>query len=67
MTIMFKQNELNIRHNYNDHVGFDMAYKKFQEICSNCWKTKYEFLVISKDDPMNNGRHRKGLDVYTNQ
>ncbi|KAI8120058.1 hypothetical protein CVS40_8597 [Lucilia cuprina] len=33
MIIMFKQDELNIRHVYNDHVGTDMTFEKFHAMC----------------------------------
>lgn len=66
MIIMFKQDEMNMRHIYNDHVGSaDMSFEKFNEICSECWKDKYGFLVISKDDDVSSGgRYRKGFDIF---
>ena len=64
MIIMFKQDEMNMKHIYDDHVGSDMRYEKFQEICQECWKDKYGFLVISKDDELNNGRYRKLFDYF---
>jgi len=62
--IMFKQDEMNIRHVYNDHVGVDMPFESFLKLCSECWKEKYDFLVISKDDPINFGRYRKGFNYF---
>lgn len=64
MIIMFKQDDMNIKHVYNDHVGSDMDFSKFLEICRECWKTKYGFLVINKDDELNEGRYRKGFDMF---
>lgn len=64
MIIMFKQDELNLKHVFNDHVGSDMNLDKFREICRECWKEKYEFLVISKDDEINSGRYRKGFNIF---
>ncbi|KAI8124255.1 hypothetical protein CVS40_5183 [Lucilia cuprina] len=62
--IMFKQDDLNLKHIYNDHVGGDMSLEKFREICRECWKDKYGFLNISKDDDINCGRYRKGFDIF---
>lgn len=62
--IMFKQDAMNMKHIYADHVGSDMSYEKFYEICRECWKDKYGFLVISKDDELNNGRYRKQFDYF---
>lgn len=64
LIIIFKQDEMNIKHIYNDHVIGDMTFKQFVEICSKCWKDKYEFVVISKDADIDNGRYRKGFDNF---
>ncbi|XP_059217535.1 uncharacterized protein LOC131994716 [Stomoxys calcitrans] len=52
MIIIFKQDEMNIKHIYNDHVLGDMTFKDFLKLCSECWKDKYGFLIVSKDDPI---------------
>ena len=62
--IVFKQDEMNMKHIYKDHVGSDMNFIKFSEICSECWRDKYGFLVISKDDDLQNGRYRKGFSTF---
>lgn len=64
MIMIFKQDIMNMKHIYNDHIGSDMCFNKFIDICRECWKTKYGFLVISKDDEINSGRYRKGFDVF---
>lgn len=64
MIVIFKQDELNLRHIFNDHIIGDMSFKEFINICRECWKDKYGFLVVSKDDPMNKGRYRKGFDNF---
>lgn len=62
--IMFKQDEMNMRHVFSDHVAPDLTFTQFQEMCSKCWNNKYGFLVIDKDSDVNSGRYRKGLDSY---
>lgn len=65
MIILFKQDECNLRHVYNDHVNTDMDYTDFQSICKQVWDSgPHNFLVISKDDNINNGRYRKSFDEY---
>lgn len=64
MIIMFKQDELNLRNIFNDHVGSDMSMENFRDICRECWKDRYGFLIISKDDEIHCGRYRKGFDIY---
>lgn len=62
--ILFKQDELNLKHVYMDHVNTDMSYEKFKNMCSSCWHDKYDFIVIDKDSDLNGGRYRKGFDQY---
>uniref|UniRef100_A0A1B0G9Q9 Uncharacterized protein n=1 Tax=Glossina morsitans morsitans TaxID=37546 RepID=A0A1B0G9Q9_GLOMM len=64
MIVIFKQDEMNVRHIFNDHVIGDMSFKKFLTICNTCWKDKYGFVVVSKDDPIDKGRYRKGYDNF---
>jgi len=58
--IMFKQDDLNMRHIYN----IDMNYETFVKICQKCWEDKHGFLLISKVNEMDNGRYRKGFDQF---
>lgn len=63
--IIFKQDDKNLRHIYNDHVNTDMVFEQFKALCTECWReNKYGFLVISKDDDIADGRYRKGFDAY---
>lgn len=65
MIILFKQDELNLKHVFDEHVGADMTFNQFKDTCATCWnKSKHGFVVISKDDELNNGRYRCGLDTY---
>lgn len=62
--VLFKQDELNLRHIYNDHVNTDMSFEKFKELCSICWQDNYTFLVIDKDSDIDAGRYRKNFDCF---
>lgn len=64
MLIVFKQDDLNLKHIYNDHVGSDMEFENFYNICRECWKDKYGFLLINKDDEIQSGRYRKCFDTF---
>ena len=65
--ILFKQDDLNLRHIYTDHVGTDMSFEQFKSLCSYCWKkNSYGFLSIFKDNKMCNGRYRYCFDHYIN-
>lgn len=62
--IVFKQDEKNLKHIYNDHVGADMTFERFRDVCGKAWKEKYGFLVIDKERSMANGRYRLGFDKF---
>lgn len=62
--VLFKQDELNLKHVFSDHVNTDMSFETFKSICGNCWQDPYGFLVIAKDCNLNQGRYRKGFDKY---
>ena len=62
--ILFRQDDLNLRHVYNDHVNTDMKYDTFKDACTEAWKNRYGFLVIDKDSSMNSGRYRIGFDRF---
>jgi len=64
MIILFKQDEMNLRHVYNDHVNTDMTFDSFKDICRQVWGHKYGFLVIDKDSDMEDGRYRLRFDCY---
>lgn len=65
LIILFKQDALNLKHVYDDHVGGDMPFDKFCKLCSACWNDgRYGHLVIDKDSPIDSGRYRKGFDKF---
>lgn len=65
LILLFRQDEMNMRHAYDDHVNTDMTFDEFKRMCALCWRTnRYGFLVIDKDSDIDDGRYRKGFDVY---
>lgn len=64
LLVIFRQDEMNLKHVYNDHVNTDMTYQQFKNICISCWNNKYSFLVIDKDREINDGRYRRGFDQF---
>ena len=59
--IIFKQDDLNLKHIYNDHVNTDLSFQEFRQACSECWKNEYGFLVVDKDSPLHKDVIRKVL------
>lgn len=65
MIVLYKQDETNVRHVYQEHCQSDMTFADFKSMCSQCWNTdRYSFLTIVKDFDLNDGRYRMGFDVY---
>lgn len=64
LIIMFRQDNTNLKHIYDDHVSGDMSLRQFKDICSNCWKEPFGFIVLDKDCLIDNGRYRTGFDGY---
>ena len=62
--IMFKQDEMNLKHIYTDHVTTDMPFDRFRHICAEAWKDSHGFLVIDKTRDPNKGRYRIGIDSF---
>lgn len=65
LLVLFRQDDMNLKHVHNDHVTTDMSYSQFKDLCSTCWNDdKYGFLVIDKESGLNSGRYRKGFDHF---
>lgn len=64
--ILFKQDDINLRHVYNEHVNTDMTWQQFREMCSQIWQDSYSYLVINKDCEKNNGCYRRKFDTFIN-
>lgn len=64
LIVLFKQDEINLRHIYNEHANTDMSWLEFRYMCSNIWKEPYSFLVINKDCEKNKGCYRKKFDTF---
>uniref|UniRef100_A0A023F0Q9 Uncharacterized protein n=1 Tax=Triatoma infestans TaxID=30076 RepID=A0A023F0Q9_TRIIF len=63
--ILFKQDDLNLKHVFSDHISSpDISFDKFKHICYTCWEEPYGFITIDKTRDLSNGRFRKGLDTF---
>jgi hypothetical protein len=62
--ILFKQDELNLRHVYSDHISPDITFQQFLAVCNVIWNENFSFLVIDKECKLNEGRYRKGFDHF---
>lgn len=62
--IIFRQDDINLKHIYDEHVNSDMSWIDFKKLCAEIWKELYMFLLINKDCSLKNGRYRKGFDVF---
>lgn len=62
--VIFKQDDVNLKHIYDEHVNSDMEWSQFKSLCSLIWKIPYGFLIINKDRPINKGRYRQAFDTF---
>ena len=63
LLILFKQDSINLKHVYNDHMNTDMSYDEFCALCRLLAK-KYRFLVIDKDNALKDGKYRKRFNEF---
>lgn len=65
LIVLFKQDETNLKHVYNEHCSGDMTYIQFKHFCVTCWnRDRFAFVVICKDSDRDNGRYRYGFDIF---
>jgi len=65
LILIFRQDNLNLKHIFDDHVTPDMKFDKFCEMCSLAWNSKaYGCLLINKECKVDEGRYRVGLDAF---
>lgn len=63
--LVFRQDNLNCKHIFDDHVVPDMKFDEFLAMCSFAWNSRlYGCLLINKECDINNGRYRVGFDTY---
>lgn len=63
--ILFRQDDLNLKHVYTDFgVNADMKFEEFRKLCLDCWREPFGFTCISLEHEVNNGRYRKNFNEY---
>lgn len=64
LIIIFKQDDVNLRHVYDEHAANDMTWHQFKDMCSKIWYNPYHYLVINKDCKKNEGSYRMNFDTF---
>lgn len=65
--VLFKQDELNLKHVFNDcSVSCDMSFSDFRKMANLCWSERYGCVIIVLDCEKNMGRYRRGFDTFIN-
>ena len=58
---IFRQDDMNLKHIYNDDVNNNMTFVQFKNLWMQYWNDyKYGFIVIDKDGNLNAGRYING-------
>lgn len=64
LIILFRQDTLNLQNLFKSHVNSEMSFSTFQLMCQQCWRRKYDFLLMNKDVEVEQGRYRRGYSSY---
>lgn len=65
LLLLFKQDDMSLRHIYNDfNISVDMPFETFKELCIKSWSKKYGFLVIDTERDANDGKYRIQFDNF---
>ena len=65
LLLVFKQDDTNLQHIFNDHCSADMNFSEFREMCHFCWNhNDFGFIVIDKTSEIYNGRYRCGFHTF---
>jgi len=65
---IFKQNKHYTKRIYDDFIGSDMDFERFETMCNNCWSKPFGFISINVNKKTNDGKFRSMLkDVITVQ
>lgn len=64
LLVIFKQDDVNLKHIYDEHVNSDMSWHRFKSMATDIWKEKYACLIINKDCELDKGRYRKYFDIF---
>ena len=59
---LFKQDYNSLQNIHRAYASADMTFKKFLELCRECFKQPYGFLLINLDPSKNTERYSKGFD-----
>lgn len=63
--IIFKQDDKNLKHIFDDSCSTDMDFSEFKKMCCSCWNREdYGFIVIDKTREMNRGKYRCGFHSF---
>ena len=62
--VVFQQDDLNLKHIFNNHVGSDFTFQEFKNLCNQFWQEKYGFLVIDKERTKHDGKYRCKIDKF---
>ena len=58
MLCLFSQNKHYTIRIYDDFVGSDMIYSKFDKLCKHCWSTPFGFITINTTKKAHEGKYR---------
>ena len=64
MIVVYPQDDLNLKHIFDDHVTSHLTFSQFKKLCHKCWLKKHNFLVSMKEFDANYGMYRSGFSTF---
>ena len=64
--ILFKQDNTNLSHIYQDHCSYDgIPFEVFKDFCADVWRGgKHNFVTLDISRPAEGGKYRRNLNDY---
>lgn len=63
--ILFAQDDLNLKHIYEDHLSGSCSFETFKDICKHVWqKGNHAFVCVCKENNLKSGKLREGFDKF---
>lgn len=61
---IFRQDDINLKHIYQEFVCGDMNFEKFKNLCYLCWQDDFGFITIDITRHAHNGKYRRKIKDF---
>lgn len=61
---IFRQDDINLKHIYDEFVGGDFKWNDFKELCSKVWNEDFGFITVDMTRKLYDGRYRNKIKTF---